>query len=79
MASLKRDVLIAKKNHHHPNKSNFKFDKKRSSILTDVLEDPNYDHGHEKHLTSGNGSITSNIINNNANFVNCWLCKNCKD
>ena len=43
----------------------FKFDKKRSSVLTDILEDHNYDHGHEKHIASGNGSITSNVRNFN--------------
>ena len=67
MAMLQRDVLKAKKHthHHHPNKSHFKFDKKRSSVLTDILEDHNYDHGHEKHIASGNGSITSNVRNFN--------------
>ena len=64
---LQRDVLKAKKHphHHHPNRSHFKFDKKRSSVLTDILEDHNYDHGHEKHIASGNGSITSNVRNFN--------------
>ena len=46
MAKLQKDVLNTRNKHH---KSHFKFDRKRSSILTDVLDEHNEDHSHTSH------------------------------
>ena len=46
MAKLQKDVLNTRNKHH---KSHFKFDRKRSSILTDVLDEHNEDHSHTIH------------------------------
>ena len=47
----------------------YKFDKKRSSVLTDILEEHNEDHGHEKHILHRSGSI-DNVRNFNGSSTN---------